>query len=61
MVAGALETGAIGEVKSHQPMATLKEPVQKDMETRAAPELFCFGLAEWFDVKQLEALLPPAP
>ena len=61
LVAGALETGAIGEVKVHQAMSTLKEPIQKDMEVRQAPEQFCFGLAEWFDVKQLEALAKSTP
>ena len=48
-------------MKMHQPMSTLKEPIEKDMEVSAAPELFCFGLAEWFDMKQLEALVAPAP
>ena len=31
------------------------------MEVSAAPELFCFGLLEWFDVKQLTALVAPRP
>ena len=61
LVAGALETGAIAGVNPHQPPATLKEPIQADMQIQNAPERFCFGLAEWFDVKQLEALVKPAP
>jgi Acetyl xylan esterase (AXE1) len=58
-VSAALETSAIGAVKLHQPMSSLKDPIRKDLEVRAGPELFCFGLAEWFDVKQLDALASP--
>ena len=61
LVAAAVETGAIREVKLHQGMATLREPIERDMEVTAAPELFCFGLLEWFDVKQLAGLVAPRP
>jgi len=61
LVAAAVETGAIQEVKLHQGMASLRETIERNMEVTAAPELFCFGLLEWFDVKQLAALVAPRP
>jgi hypothetical protein len=59
LVAAGVETGAIRELKMHQPMSSLKEPIEKDMEITAAPELFCFGLAEHFDMQRLKALVAP--
>jgi dienelactone hydrolase len=61
LVAAAMETEAIGELKLHQAMTSLREPIERDMEVSAAPEWFCFGLLEWFDVKQLMALVAPRP
>jgi hypothetical protein len=61
LVAAAVETVAISEVKQHQAMSSLRQPIERDMEATAAPELFCFGLLEWFDVKQLTALVAPRP
>ena len=61
LVAAGVESEAIKEVKLHHPMPSLKEPIQRDMEVNAAPELFCFGLLEWFDMKQLKALAAPRP
>jgi len=54
VVATAVESEAIKEVKLHQPMPSLTEPIQHDMEVSAAPELFCFGLLEWFEMKQTD-------
>ena len=45
----------------HQPMSSLKQPIEKDMEITAAPELFCFGLLEHFDMQRLKALVAPRP
>ena len=59
LVAAGVETGAIRELKMHQPMSSLKEPIQQDMEVTAAPELFCFGLVEQFDMQRLKALVAP--
>ena len=59
LVAAGVETGAIRELKMHQPMSTLKEPIQQDMEVNAAPELFCFGLAEQFNMQKLKSLVAP--
>ena len=61
LVAAGVETGAIRELKMHQPMTSLKEPIEKDMDVTKAPELFCFGLVEHFDMKRLKALLAPRP
>jgi len=61
LVATAVESGAIRELKMHQPMNSLKEPIEKDMEITAAPELFCFGLLEYFDMQRLKALVAPRP
>jgi hypothetical protein len=59
LVAAGVETGAIRELKMHQPLSSVKEPIDKDMEITAAPELFCFGLAEHFDMQRLKALVAP--
>jgi hypothetical protein len=59
LVAAGVETGAIRELKMHQ--SSVKEPIEKDMEITAAPELFCFGLAEWFDMQRLKSLVAPRP
>jgi hypothetical protein len=61
LVASGVETGAIRELKMHQPMSSLKEPLEKDMEITAAPELFCFGLVEHFDMQRLKSLVAPRP
>jgi hypothetical protein len=45
----------------HQAMTTLRDPIERDLEVTASPELFCFGLLEWFDIKQLTALVEPRP
>jgi Acetyl xylan esterase (AXE1) len=61
LVASGVETAAIRELKMHQPMSSLKEPLEKDMEITAAPELFCFGLVEHFDMQRLKSLVAPRP
>jgi dienelactone hydrolase len=61
LVAAAVESGAIRELKMHQAMTTLRDPIERDLEVTASPELFCFGLLEWFDIKQLTALVEPRP
>jgi dienelactone hydrolase len=61
LVAAAMETEAIASVKLHRPMTTLKDPIDRDLGVSEAPELFCFGLLEWFDMPQLRALVNPRP
>ena len=40
-------------------MASLKEVIEQNATVEQKPELFCFGLLEWFDVKHLAALVAP--
>jgi hypothetical protein len=61
LVAAGVETGAIRELKMHQPMTSVKEPIEKDLDFTAVPEQFCFGLAEHFDMDRLKALVAPRP
>jgi hypothetical protein len=55
-VAAAADPQAISDLKVVRPMASLREVIDRDMSTQDAPELFCFGLLEWFDIPQLQAL-----
>jgi len=61
LVAAAVETDAIAGVRLFGPMRSLKEPIEKSLSVTEAPELFCFGLLEWFDMAQIEALVSPRP
>lgn len=59
LVAAALEEKAIASVELHESLASLKEVIQQNRSVEQSPELFCFGLLEWFDIKQLAALVAP--
>lgn len=61
LVAAALETDAIGRVEAHRPMGSLKELIEQGGAVDKTPELFCFGLLEHFDVRQVAALIAPRP
>jgi dienelactone hydrolase len=61
LVAAALEEKAIGSVELHSPMTSLKEIVEQNATVEQKPELFCFGLLEAMDVKQIAALVAPRP
>lgn len=61
LVAAALEDSAIGGLELHGSFGSLKEIIEKNMTVREAPELFCFGLLEAFDIRQLAALVAPRP
>lgn len=61
LVAAALEEQAIGSVELHQPLTSLKEVIQKSDTVEQKPELFCFGLLEAMDIKQIAALVAPRP
>ena len=56
LVAAGVETGSIQDVKLTRPLTSLREVIQRDMTFQDAPELFCFGLLEQFDMPQLRAL-----
>jgi hypothetical protein len=60
-IAAALETRAIGELDLHGSFGSLKEIIEQNLTAESAPELFCFGLLEHFDVAQLVALVAPRP
>ncbi|HVS36641.1 MAG TPA: acetylxylan esterase [Gemmataceae bacterium] len=61
LVAGALEETAIDAVELHGSAGSLKERIERNEAFDAAPEAFCFGLLEAFDVKQLAGLCAPRP
>jgi dienelactone hydrolase len=56
LVAAAVETDAVRDAKLVRPLTSLREVIQRDMTVQDAPELFCFGLLEQFDMPQLTAL-----
>lgn len=58
-VAAALETTAISELELRGSFGSLKEIIEQNLTAENAPELFCFGLLEHFDVAQLVALVAP--
>ena len=60
LVAAALEPQAIGQVAQRDAMTSLKQHViEASRGVNEAPELFCFGLLEHFDVPQLKELVAP--
>lgn len=61
LTAAALETEAVGAVELHRPLGTLKTLIQEGRVVNANPELFCFGLLEEFDIRQIAALVVPRP
>jgi hypothetical protein len=60
-VAAAIEPAAIGGLELHGAYHSLKEVIEKNLTVEQAPELFCFGLLERFDMPQLLALAAPRP
>jgi hypothetical protein len=60
-VAAAIEPDAIGALELHGAYGSLKEVIEKNLTVEQAPELFCFGLLERFDMPQLLALAVPRP
>ncbi|TVQ03122.1 MAG: hypothetical protein EA381_01965 [Planctomycetaceae bacterium] len=61
LISAALEPQAIRAVTSVGARASLREVIEKNEPVTAAPEAFCFGLLEHFDVPQLGALIAPRP
>ncbi len=61
LVAAAMEPQAIAGLTLHDALGSLKQILERDWSVRQAPELFCFGLLEEFDVLQLAALVAPRP
>ena len=61
LAAAALEENAIRRVELIAPLGSLKELIEENKTFDQSPELFCFGLLEHFDVKDLAALVAPRP
>ena len=61
LIAGALEEQAIGRLELHGAFGSLKEVIEQNLTAREVPEVFCFGLLQAFDMKQLIALVAPRP
>ena len=59
LVAAGLETRAIGDLELRDAPASLKEPIEAAIPVDKAPDRFCFGLLEYFDIPQLVALATP--
>ncbi len=61
LAAAALEPEAVAEVRLEEPFASLNEIIERDIDARQAPELFCFGLLEAFEMEDIRALIAPRP
>jgi hypothetical protein len=61
LCAAGLYTEAIAAVEMHGAWGSLKETLEQNCPVTDAPELFCFGLLERFDTRQLAALTAPRP
>jgi hypothetical protein len=61
LIAAGLEPKGIDTLEFHGALGSLKEIIVKNWTVDQRPELFCFGLLEAFDIKQLEALIAPRP
>lgn len=60
LTAAALEP-AIADVTLSESLGSLHEVIERDWTYDQAPELFCFGLLEEFDIASLVALVAPRP
>jgi dienelactone hydrolase len=61
LVAAGLETKAIGKLELDGALGSLKLVIEQNRSVDQMPELFCFGLLEAFDIKQVAALSAPRP
>jgi dienelactone hydrolase len=61
LVAAAVEEKAIGHLELADSLGSLKEVLEKNWSADHTPEMFCFGLLEEFDIRQLSALAAPRP
>ena len=59
LIAGALETEAISGLRLEESLSSLREIIDRDLDARQAPELFCFGLREAFEIDDIAALVAP--
>ena len=61
LVAAALEPGAVSGVRLVESFRSLGEIIERDIDARQAPELFCFGLLEAFEMDGIRELVAPRP
>ncbi len=59
LIAAAADDGRIDAVTAVEPPSTLKLLIDEKADYAACPALFCFGLLERFDVRELAALCLP--
>lgn len=61
LVAAVLEPKSIAGFTLFEPLDSLKESIESPRDYAQSPELFCFGLLESFDLKQVAALIALRP
>jgi dienelactone hydrolase len=61
LVAAAVDNGAVGGLTLKEAFRSLKDILARDLRVDQAPELFCFGLLEYFDIPQMVELVKPRP
>lgn len=61
LVAAALESRALTGLDLYDSFQSLKEVIRQNLSADKAPELFCFGLLESFDIEQIKGLVAPRP
>jgi acetyl xylan esterase AXE1 len=61
LVAAAMDEKAIARLELHDALDSLKEVIERNLGANNGAELFCFGLLESFDIKQIAALTAPRP
>ncbi|MHC4657304.1 MAG: hypothetical protein ACYS91_20135 [Planctomycetota bacterium] len=59
LVAASLEQHAIERVELTHALGSLKEVIERNDSVDKKPVLFCFGLLEYFDIRQLVAMVAP--
>mgnify|MGYP006966867036 FL=1 len=61
LTAAALKPAVVEQVELRNSYGSLKQIIEQNLGVNDAPELFCFGLLEQFDILQLAALAAPTP
>jgi hypothetical protein len=61
LIAAAIEKEAIGAVQVNDPLKSFKLLIEENRSVEQTPELFCFGLLEQFDIKEIVDMVSPRP
>ena len=61
LVAAAMETQRVNSVQLHRSLGSLRQVIEQNWAANKAPEMFCFGLLENYDILHLAALVTPRP